>query len=57
MLLEETSGHPLVNSVPYVFYEFTHSPFIFLLGLLDGFEEKFNEAFQRVLVHMVDDAE
>lgn len=57
VLLEQSSRYPLVNSESNVLNELGRTCFISFWGLFDSLEEEFNEALQRVLIHMIDDAE
>ena len=57
MLFEQSSGNPLVNGVSDVLDELGHSSFIFFLSLFDGLEEELDETFQRVLIHVINDAQ
>lgn len=56
MSFEKSSRDPLIDSKPNVFYKFRNSCFVFFSSLFNSFEEKFDKAFQRVLIHMIDDA-
>lgn len=55
MLFKETSRYPLINSKSDVFDELGSSCFILFLCFLDGFEEELDKAFQRVLIHVIND--
>lgn len=57
MLFKETSWNPLINCISDIIYKFLSSSFIFFLSSFNGFEEKFNEALKRILIHMINDAE
>mmetsp|Transcript_20735 Transcript_20735/g.31878 ORF Transcript_20735/g.31878 Transcript_20735/m.31878 type:complete len:312 (-) Transcript_20735:10389-11324(-) len=60
MLLEESTGNPLVDGHTNHLSEGQYAPlfvFVELLGLLNGLEEEGGERLQRVLVHVVHDAE
>ena len=57
MLFEQSSGDPLVNCESNVFDQSGCSGLIAFHCLFYSFEEEFDKAFQRVLVHVVDDAE
>ena len=57
MLLEKSSRNPLIDSESDIFYQLASSSFIFFLSFLNSLEEELDKAFQRVLVHVIDDAE
>ena len=57
MLFEESSRDPLVNGEPNVFDELSSSGLISFLSLLNGFEEELDETLQRVLIHVINDAQ
>jgi len=59
MLLEETSGDPLVDSHPDHLSESENSWLFILelLGLLNSLEEEGSEGLKRVLVHVSDNAQ
>ena len=55
MLFEEAPRNPLVDGISDVLDKFGNASFVLFLSSLDGFEEELDEAFQGVLVHVVDD--
>ena len=57
MLFKQTTRNPLIDCVSDVIDKFLHSSFIFFLSSFDGLEEELNEALQRVLIHVINDAE
>ena len=57
MFFEESSRNPLIDSKPDILNKFQYSGFVPFGCLLNGFEEEFNKAFQRVLIHVIYDAE
>ena len=56
VFFEKASGNPLINGVSDVKDEESSSSFVFLGSPLNSFEEELNETFQRILIHVVDDA-
>lgn len=57
MLFKQSSGYPLINRISDVINQFLHTGLIFLLSSLYGLEEELNEGFQRVLIHMINNAQ
>ena len=56
MLLEQSPRNPLVDGVSNVFNQFSYPCLILFLSPLNSFEEELYEAFQRVLIHVINDA-
>lgn len=56
MLFKKSSWYPLINCISDVLNQKSSSCFIFFNSSLDSFEEELNEAFKRILIHMINDA-
>jgi hypothetical protein len=56
MFFEKSSGDPLIDGVSDVEDEEADSALILFYGSFDCLEEELNETFQRVLIHVVNDA-
>ena len=57
MFFEESARYPLVDSKSDILNKFSCSGLISLRCFFDSLEEKFDKAFQRVLVHVINNAE
>jgi len=57
VLFEKASGDPLVDGISDVLNKFSSSGFVPFFGSLNSLEVELDEAFQRVLIHVLDDAQ
>ena len=57
VLLEQSSGHPLINDVPDVIDQLLDPGLIILGGSLDGFVEEEVEGLEGILIHVVHDVQ